>query len=120
LASAKAGYWRHAANRHPARAEGGRDGAAALGSEGAAAGIAAYARAHGGRFLLYRSAARGTMKYDGGVDLLLDFPPEAQNDAWGFAERACWDNGLEPDILPFGGCKAAFLEHIAPDMMVLA
>ena len=55
--------------------------------------LAAYARAHGGRFLLYGSAARGTMSTDGDVDLLLDFPPEAQNDAWGFAERACWAMG---------------------------
>ena len=82
--------------------------------------LAAYARAHGGRFLLFGSAARGTMKYDSDVDLLLDFPAEAQTDAWGFAERACWDRGLEPDILPYGGCKPAFLDHVAPDLKVLA
>jgi len=82
--------------------------------------LAVYARAHGGRFLLYGSAARGTMKYDSDVDLLLDFPAEGQNDSWGFAERACWDRGLEPDILPYGGCKPAFLEHTAPDVKVLA
>lgn len=81
--------------------------------------LGAYARARGGQFLLFGSAARGTMRYNSDVDLLLDFPPEAQNDAWGFAERACWDLGLEPDILPCGGCKPAFLEHIAPDMKVL-
>ncbi len=37
--------------------------------------LEAYARAHGGRFLLYGSAARGTMKHNSDVDLLLDFRP---------------------------------------------
>ncbi len=82
--------------------------------------LAAYARAHGGRFLLFGSAARGTMKYDSDIDLLLDFPPEAQHDAGRFAETTCWDRGLEPDILPYQGCKPAFLDHIATDMRVIA
>ena len=82
--------------------------------------LLAYARAHGGRFLLFGSAARGTVKYDSDVDLLLDFPAEALDGAWGFAETACWDRGLEPDVLPYGGCKQAFLDHIAPDLKVLA
>ena len=85
-----------------------------------AVALSAYARAHGGRFLLYGSAARGTMKYDSDVDLLLDFPDNALADAWDFAEAACWDRELKPDLLPFGCCKAAFLQHIAPDMQVLA
>jgi predicted nucleotidyltransferase len=81
--------------------------------------LAEYARQHGGRFLLFGSAARGSMKFDSDVDLLLDFPPEATSEAWGFAERACWDLDLEPDLLPYGGCKPAFLRHIAPDIRVL-
>ena len=85
-----------------------------------AVALSAYARAQGGRFLLYGSAARGTMKYDSDVDLLLDFPDEALTDAWNFAETACWDAGLEPDLLPLGWCKATFLEHIASDVRVLA
>ena len=92
-----------------------RDAVAAL-----AVALSAYARAHGGRFLLYGSAARGTMKYDSDVDLLLDFPDGALTDAWDFAETACWDRELKPDLLPFGWCKATFLQHIAPDVQVLA
>ncbi len=82
--------------------------------------LAEYARAHGGRFLLFGSAARGTMTDHSDVDVLLDFPPDAFGDAWNFAETACWDRGLEPDLLPYGGCKPGFLEHIAPDIRVLA
>jgi predicted nucleotidyltransferase len=36
--------------------------------------LAEYARTHGGRFLLFGSAARGTMKYHSDVDILMDFP----------------------------------------------
>src|SRR5471030_1110830 len=81
--------------------------------------LAAYAREHGGRFLLFGSAARGQMKYHSDVDLLVDFPDEAFGAAWDFAENACWDRGLELDLLPHGGCKPAFLDHIAADLLVL-
>lgn len=82
--------------------------------------LAAYARDHGGQFVLFGSAARGRMKYDSDVDLLLDFPPDQLREAWNFAEAACWDRGLEADLLPYDGCKPAFLAHIAPELRVLA
>jgi predicted nucleotidyltransferase len=82
--------------------------------------LTAYARAHGGRFLLFGSAARGRMRYDSDVDLLLDFSEEALGAAWNFAETACWDRGLEPDLMPYGWCKPAFLAHVAADLRVLA
>ena len=78
-----------------------------------------YARAHGGRFLLFGSAARGTMRFDSDVDILVDFPDETLDDAWSFAEYACWDRKLDPDIMPYGWCRKPFLEHIAPDLEVL-
>lgn len=82
--------------------------------------LAAYARAHGGRFLLFGSAARGQMKFHSDVDLLMDFPEEALNGAWAFAEEACWGRKLEPDLLPYRWCKQAFLDHVSRDMQVLA
>ena len=81
--------------------------------------LAEYARARGGRFLLFGSAARGQMKYHSDVDLLMDFPAETLTEAWEFAEEACWDRGLEPDLLPYGGCKPNFLDHIAAGTKVL-
>ena len=78
-----------------------------------------YARTHGGRYLLFGSAARDTMTYHSDVDLLMDFPEDTLTDAWTFAEQACWNLGLEPDLLPYGGCKPKFLDHIAADTKVL-
>ena len=82
--------------------------------------LAAYARKHGGRFLLFGSAARGEMRYNSDVDILVNFPREALNVAWNFAESACWDRNLDPDIMPRSWCKASFLEHIEPDIEVIA
>jgi len=82
--------------------------------------LAAYAQAQGGRFLLYGSAARGTMKHDSDVDLLLDFPEAKLGKAWNFAETACSDRALEPDLMPYGWCRKVFLDHVAPDLRVIA
>jgi predicted nucleotidyltransferase len=84
------------------------------------AALTEYARAHGGRFLLFGSAARGTMRYDSDVDILVDFPPAPLDDAWGFAEHACWERRLDPDITPFASCKGRFRERVMPDLQVLA
>lgn len=67
--------------------------------------LADYAHAHGGRFLLFGSAARGTMKYDSDVDMLIDFPENALTDAWDFAETLCCDLGLEPERLCLSSCS---------------
>lgn len=55
--------------------------------------LSAYAREHGGRYLLYGSAARDALHIHSDVDLLLD---------------ECWRLGLEPDIRPLGWCKPGF------------
>lgn len=81
--------------------------------------LAEYARRHGGRFLLYGSAARGGLRHDSDVDLLVDFPDAEQSAAWRFAEQACWDRGVTPDIRPFGWCSAEFLAHVLPDAVTL-
>ena len=81
--------------------------------------LAAYAREHGGRYLLFGSAARGEMRYNSDVDILVDFPCEVLDEAWSFAERACWDRELDPDITSFTWCKQQFLARITPDLQVL-
>ena len=78
-----------------------------------------YARAHGGRFLLYGSAARGDLRHDSDIDLLVDFPETAQSAAWAFAEQACWDRGLEPDIRPLAWCSEPFRAHVLPGAVTL-
>jgi len=79
----------------------------------------AYASAHGGRFLLFGSAARGVMRYDSDVDILLEFPPDRQVAAWNFAERACWDRRLPPDVMASVWCAEDFLALVRPDAQVL-
>lgn len=74
-------------------------------------GLAAYARDHGGRYLLYGSAARDALHIHSDVDLLLDFPEYEQAAAWRFAEDECWRLGLEPDIRPLDWCKPEFVEQ---------
>jgi hypothetical protein len=82
--------------------------------------LAAYARVHGGRFLLFGSAARGTLRRDSDIDILTDFPEHETAAAWNFAERACWDRGLSPDVMAKSWCKTDFLAHIEPDIEVIA
>jgi predicted nucleotidyltransferase len=81
--------------------------------------LRSYARAHCGRFLLFGSAARGTLRRDSDVDILTDFPEHETAAAWNFAERACWDRGLDPDVMPRAWCKADFLAHIERDIEVI-
>ena len=81
--------------------------------------LTAFARQHGGRFLLFGSAARGDMRYNSDVDILTDFREPETGGAWNFAERACWDLKLDPDIMPRSWCKAEFTAHIQPDIEVI-
>jgi predicted nucleotidyltransferase len=81
--------------------------------------LGGYARAHGGRFLLFGSAARGEMRYDSDVDILVEFPPDRQAAAWNFAERACWDRRLAPDVMASAWCTDNFLALVRPKAQVL-
>ena len=78
-----------------------------------------YANAHGGKFLLYGSAARDEVRYDSDVDLVLDFPPEVEQDAWTFAEQACWDLKLQPDIIPASWSRPEFLERVRKEAVAI-
>jgi predicted nucleotidyltransferase len=60
--------------------------------------LAAYARAHGGAFILFGSAGRGTPHDQSDVDILADFPLTAENSAWAFAEDTCWALQLKPHV----------------------
>ena len=62
--------------------------------------LAAYAREHGGRFILFGSAARGTPHDQSDVDIIADFPDRASTPACNFAEERCWASGLQPYVRP--------------------
>jgi len=78
-----------------------------------------YARTHGGRFLLYGSAARGELRYDSDIDLLLDFPEDRLSEAWRHAESICHDLGLQPDLCPLAWCGAEFAARVRDHAVTL-
>jgi predicted nucleotidyltransferase len=71
-----------------------------------------YARSHNGRFLLYGSAARGELRFDSDIDLLIDFPEDRLSAAWRFAEDACRELDVKADLCPYAWCRDEFLAHI--------
>ena len=71
-----------------------------------------YGTEHGGAFLIYGSAARGDMRFDSDVDILVDFPQSAEPAAWRFAEDACYKHGLVPDVRPKRIYADQFINHI--------
>jgi predicted nucleotidyltransferase len=81
--------------------------------------LSEYARSHGGRFIVYGSVAKDQIRADSDVDILVDFPPDREADAWRFAELKCGEVGLPFDIKPMAWCKDAFLARIGPTMRVL-
>lgn len=77
--------------------------------------LSARARELGGAYLLYGSAARGELRHDSDIDLLLDFPDDdADRRAWDAAEAACSRLKLPHDIRPVRWCSERFLQHVLP------
>jgi predicted nucleotidyltransferase len=81
--------------------------------------LAAYAREHGGRFVLFGSAARREMRPDSDVDIYVDFPGRAESEAARFAEELSWRFGVRPDILAFGSPAGRLRERVEKEGLVL-
>jgi len=79
-----------------------------------------YARLHCGRYILFGSAARGDLRHDSDIDILVDFPPDGERDAIRFAEDLCITEGQACDILPIRTRGQEFLERALKDAQVLA
>ncbi len=76
--------------------------------------MAGYSKLHGGRFFLFGSASRGTMRRDSDVDVLIDFPDEEADAAWTFLEDLAREHGVPIDMHDIRWCSSRFLEHIRP------
>jgi predicted nucleotidyltransferase len=74
--------------------------------------LAAYAREHGGQFILFGSAARREMRPGSDVDILVEFPSALETEALDFAERECVRLGLKPDILSQGWAGARLRQRL--------
>lgn len=81
--------------------------------------LAAYAREHGGRFILFGSAARREMRPGSDVDIYVDFPGRAESEAARFAEDLSWRFGVRPDILSFGPPAGRLRERVEREGLVL-
>lgn len=81
--------------------------------------LAAYARRHGGRFVVFGSAGRGEIRHDSDYDLMIDFAAPAERAARDFAERLCIEAGLHPDVHLKPDLSPSVLDRIARDGKVL-
>jgi predicted nucleotidyltransferase len=81
--------------------------------------LAEYARAHGGRFLLYGSAVTGRIHYDSDVDIIVDFEGDGAVAAMDFVETACSRLDLKADVQPKAWCKDAFIRKIASNTLMI-
>lgn len=84
-----------------------------------AAELAAYAREHGGRFILFGSAARGELRHDSDVDIMVDFPRGLEREAWLFAEERAWALKLKPDMSDKGWSGRRLWERVHREGRVL-
>jgi predicted nucleotidyltransferase len=82
--------------------------------------LAHYAREHGGRFVLFGSAARGDVRHNSDVDILVDFPLETELEAWLFAESQCFQRDLLPDIHIRAWSTDRFVKRVEDEGRVLA
>ena len=76
--------------------------------------LLAYARAKsgGGRFIVFGSAASGTMRRDSDFDVIVDFPSGDETAAWQAVEVSCARHGIKPDVLPASMTKRSFIDSV--------
>jgi predicted nucleotidyltransferase len=81
--------------------------------------LADYASRHGGRFLLFGSYVKGSLRHDSDLDILVDFPEDPAA-AWNFAEKICHQEGVRPDLVDFATASPDFLAKVVPLARVIA
>lgn len=82
--------------------------------------LASHARARGGRFILYGSVARGDMRHDSDVDVIVDVPAEEIPAACEAVEEACSMLRLPLDLRTLDLCRPLFLERLLVDAEIIA
>ncbi|ETX13322.1 hypothetical protein OCH239_10795 [Roseivivax halodurans JCM 10272] len=70
--------------------------------------LATYAARHGGAFYIFGSAARGELRHDSDVDVLVDFPETVMPEALRYAEDACRSRRLPCDVIDTATVSDAF------------
>jgi len=78
-----------------------------------------YGAEHGGRFLVFGSAAEGRIGADSDLDVVVDFPAGAEMLAVEHVEEICKKCRIPVDVLAKSATKAAFLDRISPRTLVI-
>jgi predicted nucleotidyltransferase len=78
-----------------------------------------YAAAHGGRFVVFGSAAKGTIGFASDIDIMVDFPEQTEAQAFRFAEDVCRKYDLVGDLHSKSTTKLAFIDRIAAHARML-
>jgi predicted nucleotidyltransferase len=66
----------------------------------------------GGRFIVFGSAAAGTIRHGSDFDVIIDFPPAGEAEAWRTVEDACAEWNLPADILSTATTAERFVKKI--------
>lgn len=78
-----------------------------------------YAARKGGRFMVFGSAAKGLLREDSDLDVLVDFPPEDEREAFEFLELACLGRNVPCDAQYMPRHETAFLQRVRKHAIVL-
>jgi len=81
--------------------------------------LSEFAKEHGGKFLIFGSAARGMIGYDSDIDVIVDFPAEEEADACSYVEHLCARYELQADLLSKRTTAQKFLDRISIESMAL-
>ena len=81
--------------------------------------LAEYGRIHGGRFLVYGSAATGQFHYESDIDVLADFGEAELADALRYVEKTCAGLRLRADVQPLAWCTPEFIERVSRSALAL-
>jgi predicted nucleotidyltransferase len=66
----------------------------------------------GGRFIVFGSAAAGTIRHGSDFDVIVDFPPAGEAEVWRTVENACAEWNLPADILSTSTTAERFVKKI--------
>ena len=81
--------------------------------------LGAYAKAKGGKFHVFGSVAKQQIREISDLDLIIDFPPDLERQAWARAERICSSHGVPHDIHATSMSSGAFLTRARATSLTL-
>ena len=88
-------------------------------AEDVMAELRTFAHETGGRFLVFGSVAGNRVRYNSDIDIMIDFPPDLEPQAWNKVEDLCRKKGIRPDIHSTGWSKPAFVQEVSRAAIVL-